>query len=219
MVVRSDASWKASRSPVATTTVPQRFSSLATAEIIRLVAWPFCVGEAARGDELRQHVELIDKLVIEFPTALIARQRFMAIGWLIEGVPGDEHGAGQLGFVEAQQKVGEAQDRASALVASSPDALRQPVVRPVGERVAVDDEQRPAHGRRCSSFSRTTSAAFLSVRNPRKAGWRISPPAVHSVNLTSATSCGLTQVVIGSSLPRCFEGGVAVRHRQSLPWG
>src|SRR5688572_27955945 len=41
--------------------------------------------------------------------------------------------------------------------------------------------------------SRTTSVAFLSVRKPRNTGWRISAPAVHSVNFTSATSLGLTQ--------------------------
>jgi hypothetical protein len=45
------------------------------------------------------------------------------------------------------------------------------------------------------SRSRVTSSARLSVRSPRYTGWRISPELVHSVNFTSATSDGLTQVV------------------------
>src|SRR5262249_28102116 len=48
-------------------------------------------------------------------------------------------------------------------------------------------------------FSITTSIAFLSVRRPRNTGWRISPFDVHSVNFTSATSFGLTQVVLAAS--------------------
>src|SRR5262249_18163023 len=48
-------------------------------------------------------------------------------------------------------------------------------------------------------FSITTSVAFLSVRRPKNTGWRISPFDVHSVNFTSATSFGLTQVVLAAS--------------------
>jgi hypothetical protein len=40
---------------------------------------------------------------------------------------------------------------------------------------------------------------------------RISPAAVHSVNLTSATSFGFTQVVTASSLTRCLNGERSVR--------
>ena len=45
------------------------------------------------------------------------------------------------------------------------------------------------------SFSRTTFVAGLSPRIPTNAGWRICPSLVHSVNFTSQTSFGLTQVV------------------------
>ena len=48
-------------------------------------------------------------------------------------------------------------------------------------------------------ISLITSLAFLSVRSPRNTGWRISPLEVHSVNFTSPTSLGLTQVVLASS--------------------
>src|SRR5262245_28338870 len=47
-------------------------------------------------------------------------------------------------------------------------------------------------------LSRVTSLAFLSVLRPRNTGCRISPAAVHSVNFTSATSFGFTQVVAAS---------------------
>jgi len=48
-------------------------------------------------------------------------------------------------------------------------------------------------------FSRITSVAGLSVRKPKNTGWRISHAAVHSVNFTSATSFGLTQLVLPAS--------------------
>ena len=55
--------------------------------------------------------------------------------------------------------------------------------------------------RTCShACSRMTSSAFLSMRSPRKAGCRISPSLVHSVNFTSLTSFGISQVVAVS----CF---------------
>jgi hypothetical protein len=37
------------------------------------------------------------------------------------------------------------------------------------------------------------------VRRPTNTGWRISPAAVHSLNFTSATSLGFTQVVLPRS--------------------
>ena len=52
--------------------------------------------------------------------------------------------------------------------------------------------------------------AFLSVLKPRNTGWRISPAVVHSVNLTSATSFGFTQVVFASSGTFSATGFLAV---------
>src|SRR4029453_16714084 len=40
--------------------------------------------------------------------------------------------------------------------------------------------------------SRMTSAGSLSVRRPRKTGWRKTPSVVHSVNFTSTTTSGST---------------------------
>src|SRR5271165_859893 len=57
--------------------------------------------------------------------------------------------------------------------------------------------QRTLH--RSTGLSWTTSFGSLSVRKPRKTGWRNSPSSVHSPNFTSATSFGRTQwLVFGS---------------------
>jgi hypothetical protein len=47
-----------------------------------------------------------------------------------------------------QKEIGEAQDRAAALVAAPADRLRQGVVGAMGEGIAVDDEQRAGHALR-----------------------------------------------------------------------
>src|SRR5436190_739697 len=87
---------------------------------------------------------------------------------------------------------------------------------------AQNDEQ--ASGRhyrflaRGFSFSRTTSSARLSSRSPRNTGCRISPPDVHSVNLTSATSRRFTQVVTASSFTRAANGDDGACSFESLSW-
>jgi hypothetical protein len=45
-----------------------------------------------------------------------------------------------------------------------------------------------------SGFSRKTPVAFLSSRNPRKTAWRNRSSLVHSVNFTSQTTIGFTQM-------------------------
>jgi hypothetical protein len=75
---------------------------------------------------------------------------------------------------------------------------RQPDMPPLlGQRPSVAGvrRSRPYYLRTCFSRSRTTSLARLSARRPRYTGCRISPAMVHSVNFTSATKDGLTQVV------------------------
>jgi hypothetical protein len=59
--------------------------------------------------------------------------------------------------------------------------------------------------------SRTTSTALLSARSPRKTGWRISESLVHSVNLTSPTSLGISHVVVFSSLTFSSKGFLSPR--------
>ena len=66
-------------------------------------------------------------------------------------------------------------------------------------------------------FQAQRPRAFLSSRNPRNAGWRISPSLVHSVNRTSATSFGFTHVVSALALMRCLNGEEGVRNGSSFP--
>jgi hypothetical protein len=58
------------------------------------------------------------------------------------------------------------------------------------------------------SRSRVTSSTRLSVRSPRYTECRISPELVHSVNFTSATCDGLTQ--LASSFTLDLKGDFAI---------
>src|SRR6185295_16227980 len=91
-----------------------------------------------------------------------------------------------LGLVEPQQEVGEADNCAAALVAAPSDGLWQRVVGAMCKRVAVDDKEGAGHLVRRCSFSSTTSMGFLSSRNPRNAGCRISPPPAPGANSSFA---------------------------------
>jgi hypothetical protein len=63
-----------------------------------------------------------------------------------------------------------------------------------------------------AAVSSFTSLAGLSSRSPRKVGCRSKPSLVISVNRTSATSSGLTQVTPRASAPRggSASGGLDV---------
>src|SRR5215470_10251038 len=65
--------------------------------------------------------------------------------------------------------------------------------------------------------SRITSDAFLSLRSPRKAGCRISPSLVHSVNFTSPTSLGMSHAVAFSSFTFWSIGFLSVRSGCIVP--
>jgi hypothetical protein len=159
---------------------------------------------------------LIYEFGVEFASALIVGKRPVPIGGLVQRVPGRQHRPGPFGVIEAEKKVCESQDGAATLVAPPSNGFWQCVVGAVRKRVAVDDEEGKGHLLRRCSFSGTISMGFLSSRKPRNAGCRISPPLVHSVNFTSATSLGFTQVVVGSSFTRCLKGDEAVRSGQSF---
>ena len=62
-------------------------------EVVGLVARRLGVGEAARGDELRQDLELVDQLGIELAPALVIREGLVPVRRRVERVPADEHGA------------------------------------------------------------------------------------------------------------------------------
>jgi hypothetical protein len=65
----------------------------------------------------------------------------MPVGRDIERIPPYEHGARPLVLDDSQQEVGEANDRAGRLAADAFNRLGQTVVRPVGKRIAIHNEQ------------------------------------------------------------------------------
>ena len=63
---------------------------------------------------MRQDLELVDQFLIELPAALIVREEPLPVGRRTERVPADQHGARPFGLVQAQQEIGEPDDRAAA---------------------------------------------------------------------------------------------------------
>ena len=100
MVVVSEASWKASRSPLATNTVPPRLVSAAAAagseKIIGLEAGRLAVNEAARSHKSRQDIKLVDDFVIVCPAALVGGKLCGSPVRCRKGIPSNHHGAGLL---------------------------------------------------------------------------------------------------------------------------
>ena len=110
-------------------------------KIVGLVACAARVGEAARADEFGNYRELFVDVDVEFAPALIGREGFVPVGFLLQRVPGDDDGARRLVGIELQQQIGEAQNGAGRPVALPPDRLRQRVIGAVGEGIAVDGEE------------------------------------------------------------------------------
>ena len=78
----SEASWKESRSPLATRTAPP-FSFLGgnrrRKKVVRFEAAGFRVGKPARRHELGQHLQLLDQGVVKLTAALIGRKLLVAL--------------------------------------------------------------------------------------------------------------------------------------------
>ena len=145
MVVLSLASWNASRSDVATRASPPRSSSAADRrreKVVRLVPGSLPADDPARRDEPGQQIELLEELRVELTARLVALERCMSVRRHVEGVPADDHGAGTLALPEADEHVAEAGESVPWRAVCPPDRARESVVGAVGERVAVDDEER-----------------------------------------------------------------------------
>ena len=136
MVVRSEASWNVSRSPLATRTVPPRFSSFAgrgRKKIIRLEARRFRILKAACGNKFRKSIKLLKQGVVEFASALVGGKFLMPIGGGFQRIPRDKHGARLLISVEPQQHIGKAENGTSGFAATPQDCFRQGVIGAMGE--------------------------------------------------------------------------------------
>src|SRR5207244_9476600 len=111
-------------------------------EVVGLVAGSLGDGEAAGTAELGQQRQLLEQGGVEVAAALVAGEGSVPIGWLVERVPGHDHGARPFRLPEAKQHVREPDDRPRRSTADARDRLRERVVGAVSERVAVDGEQR-----------------------------------------------------------------------------
>ena len=134
----SEASWNVSRSPLATSTVPSRRSSPwpnGGKKIVSLVARTFGVRKAACRNEVRNHRELFDDVVVKFASALIRGEGFVPVSRRLISIPSDQDGARPLLAVEAQQQIGETEYGAGRPIALSSDILRQSVKGAVGKTV------------------------------------------------------------------------------------
>ena len=145
MVVRSEASWKASRSPLATIDAaaarllgsrPRRRGNRRPRS---RHPWRW---EAAGRDQLGQAVELLDDVALEDAAALVGREELLPPVRHRQRIPGGQHRARLLGLKEADQVIGEADDRAAALAVGAAHRLRHGVIGAVREGIAVDDEKR-----------------------------------------------------------------------------
>jgi hypothetical protein len=92
-------------------------------EIIGLVPCALRRCEAETLHEAGQHLQLLYQLIVKGSAGLVGFERFVPIGWFVECVPADQHGARLFGLVKTQQKVGESQDRTGTLVSAAPNGL------------------------------------------------------------------------------------------------
>ena len=111
-------------------------------EIVGLVSSLARVHEPAGGHELRQQAELVEQFVIEDPAALVGREQPAPEVRRVERVPADQDRSRTFLLVEPDQRIGEAEQRAAALVAASADRLREAVIGAMREGIAVHDQER-----------------------------------------------------------------------------
>ena len=142
-------------------------------KVVRLVPLRLRGGEPHRLDELRRQVELLEQVVVELAPALVDGQRLVPVGRNRERVPADERRARLLLLPEPDEQVADAGEEAGRAAVRPADRLRQRVVRPVRERVPVDDQERSVflHADSSSSpiaaISRSVATCAASSRPAR----------------------------------------------------
>src|SRR5882757_6884439 len=90
--------------------------------------------KSARGDKFRQSIELLEQCVVELTPALVGGQSLVTVSGHGQRVPANERGTRTLRLVKSQQKVGKADEGASALATAPNDGLRKAVICAMRER-------------------------------------------------------------------------------------
>ena len=137
-------------------------------EVVGLVPVALRSGEPERAHELGQEIELLEELVVELATALVAVEQLVPVRRHVSVSQPTSDRARLFGLPQAHEEVREADERIARLPLGTAHRLRQRVVGAMRERVAVDDEQRSAHR---SSPSRSISAISRSVASRAASDW------------------------------------------------
>jgi hypothetical protein len=90
---------------------------------------------------VRQHIKLIAQLSVKLTPALIGRKHAVTVGQYIPRIPADQHSSRSLALIQSQQKVSEADDCASAFIATPVDRLGNCVIGAMCKRIAINNEQ------------------------------------------------------------------------------
>ena len=102
-------------------------------KVVRLIPGRFRVLKAASCHELRQKVELVQQLIVEFTSTLVCGEFLVAFRGDFQRIPPHDNGSRLLGLVEPKQKVGKADNRSRAPAVLAPDCLRESVIGAMGE--------------------------------------------------------------------------------------
>src|SRR6516225_7155095 len=92
-------------------------------KVVRLIPGRLRVLKTASCHELRQKVELVQQLIVEFTSTLVCGEFLVAFRGDFQGIPPHDDGSRLLGLVKTKQKVGKADNCGAAFAALEPDRL------------------------------------------------------------------------------------------------
>ena len=125
-------------------------------EVVRLIARSLATDDSRGSDQSGQQVELLEDVVVELSTRLIALQQRVAVGRDKERVPCDDDGPRLLVEPQTYQHRHEADERVPRPAVASADRAGQRVIRAMRERVTV-------HGQQGRGQSSDASSAVIAV--------------------------------------------------------
>ena len=102
-------------------------------KVVRLIPRRLRVLKAASCHELRQKVELVQQLIVEFTSTLVCGEFLVAFRGDFQRIPPHYDGSRLLGLIKPKQKVGKSDNRSRAPAVLAPDRLRESVIGTMGE--------------------------------------------------------------------------------------